>query len=334
MSKITIIGLGLIGTSIGMALRKAKVNVEVIGHDRDRGSANQAQKMGATDKNEWNLISAVEDAMIVIIATPVKTIEDVMQQIAPVLKEGCIVTDTVSTKATVLQWASKHLPPHVQFIGGHPMAGKATSGPHGAEASLFEGAKYCILPGKGSNAQSAQTIVEMAEIIGAVPYFLDPVEHDSYVAAISHRPMLLSAVLVKITSDSPAWPEMARLASTGYRDISRLASQDPEMNRDICLTNPDGVVYWIDDFIKEIYRFRGLIKDGDDSLFQTFDDIWVARDRLMQNRVPLPSADARINIPSASESMTGMVMGDRAAGKIQEMFDWYNRDHDSKGNRR
>ena len=334
MSKITIIGLGLIGTSIGMALRKAKVNVEVIGHDRDRGSANQAQKMGATDKNEWNLISAVEDAMIVIIATPVKTIEDVMQQIAPVLKEGCIVTDTGSTKATVLQWASKHLPPHVQFIGGHPMAGKETSGPHGAEASLFEGAKYCILPGKGSNAQSAQTIVEMAEIIGAVPYFLDPVEHDSYVAAISHLPMLLSSVLVKITSDSPAWPEMARLASTGYRDISRLASQDPEMNRDICLTNPDGVVYWIDDFIKEIYRFRGLIKDGDDSLFQTFDDIWVARDRLMQNRVPLPSADARINIPSASESMTRMVMGDRAAGKIQEMFDWYNRDHDSKGNRR
>ena len=334
MSKITIIGLGLIGTSIGMALRKAKVNVEVIGHDRDRGSANQAQKMGATDKNEWNLISAVEDAMIVIIATPVKTIEDVMQQIAPVLKEGCIVTDTGSTKATVLQWASKHLPPHVQFIGGHPMAGKETSGPHGAEASLFEGAKYCILPGKGSNAQSAQTIVEMAEIIGAVPYFLDPVEHDSYVAAISHLPMLLSSVLVKITSDSPAWPEMARLASTGYRDISRLASQDPEMNRDICLTNPDGVVYWIDEFIKEIYRFRGLIKDGDDSLFQTFDDIWVARDRLMQDRVPLPSADARINIPSASESMTGMVMGDRAAGKIQEMFDWYNRDHDSKGNRR
>ena len=334
MSKITIIGLGLIGTSIGMALRKAKVNVEVIGHDRDRGSANQAQKMGATDKNEWNLISAVEDAMIVIIATPVKTIEDVMQQIAPVLKEGCIVTDTGSTKATVLQWASKHLPPHVQFIGGHPMAGKETSGPHGAEASLFEGAKYCILPGKGSNAQSAQTIVEMAEIIGAVPYFLDPVEHDSYVAAISHLPMLLSSVLVKITSDSPAWPEMARLASTGYRDISRLASQDPEMNRDICLTNPDGVVYWIDEFIKEIYRFRGLIKDGDDSLFQIFDDIWVARDRLMQDRVPLPSADARINIPSASESMTGMVMGDRAAGKIQEMFDWYNRDHDSKGNRR
>ena len=221
MSKITIIGLGLIGTSIGMALRKAKVNVEVIGHDRDRGSANQAQKMGATDKNEWNLISAVEDAMIVIIATPVKTIEDVMQQIAPVLKEGCIVTDTGSTKATVLQWASKHLPPHVQFIGGHPMAGKETSGPHGAEASLFEGAKYCILPGKGSNAQSAQTIVEMAEIIGAVPYFLDPVEHDSYVAAISHLPMLLSSVLVKITSDSPAWPEMARLASTGYRDLSR-----------------------------------------------------------------------------------------------------------------
>ena len=90
MSKITIIGLGLIGTSIGMALRKAKVNVEVIGHDRDRGSANQAQKMGATDKNEWNLISAVEDAMIVIIATPVKTIEDVMQQIAPVLKLSLI----------------------------------------------------------------------------------------------------------------------------------------------------------------------------------------------------------------------------------------------------
>ena len=116
MSKITIIGLGLIGTSIGMALRKAKVNVEVVGHDRDRGTANKAQKKGATDKNEWKLIRAVEGATIVIIATPVKTIEDVMQQIAPVLEEGCIVTDTGSTKAAVLQWASDHLPQHALDI--------------------------------------------------------------------------------------------------------------------------------------------------------------------------------------------------------------------------
>jgi prephenate dehydrogenase len=326
MSKITIIGLGLIGTSIGMALRKARVNVEIVGHDKDRGASNKAAKMGATDKNEWNLIRAVEGAMIVIIATPVKTIEEVMQQIAPELPDGCIVTDTGSTKATVLNWAQEHLPPTVSFVGGHPMAGKELSGPEGAEATLFQGAPYCIMPGKNATTASVKTIVEMIEILEATPYFIDPGEHDSYVAAISHLPMLLSSVLVKITSESPAWPEMARLASSGYRDVSRLASQDPEMNRDICLTTHEGLGYWIDEFIKELYRFRGLIKDSDESLFQIFDDIWVARDRLMQNRVPLPSNNPHVNVPSSSETAMGMVMGDRAAEKIQEMFKWYSKD--------
>ena len=330
MDKVAIIGLGLIGTSLGMALKKAGAEVQITGHDKSGSSSSQASKMGAVDKTEWNLIRAVEGASVVIIATPVKTIGEVMQQIASVLEEGCIVTDTGSTKASVLQWAEEYLPRTVSFVGGHPMAGKEISGPSGAEADLFRDVPYCILPGKHAERGAVDAIVNMVEMTGAKPYFIDPVEHDSYVAAVSHLPMVLSTMLVKVTSQSPSWSEISRLASTGYRDITRLAAQDPEMNQDICLTNPEGLVYWIDEFIKELYKFRGNIKDGDDSLFQTFDATWEARDRWMQNKVSAPSSIPPVQIPTTAESMGGMFLGDRAAGRVREMFDWYKEKNSDK----
>ncbi|MBI2856207.1 MAG: prephenate dehydrogenase/arogenate dehydrogenase family protein [Chloroflexi bacterium] len=333
MYKVSIIGLGLIGTSLGLALKKAGVEVEITGHDKERGSSNQASKMGATDKTEWNLIRAVEGARLVIIATPVQAIGEVMKQINSVLEEGCIVTDTGSTKANVLQWADEYLPRTVSFVGGHPLAGKEVSGPYGAEADLFQDAPYCILPSKHADSDAVKAVVHMTEIIGAKPYFIDPVEHDSYVGAVSHLPMVLSTMLVKVTSESPSWPEISRLASTGYRDISRLAAQDPEMNRDICLTNQEGLVYWIDEFIKELYKFRGRIKEGDASLFQTFDAAWEARDRWMQNKVTAPSVAPPVQTPTTFESMGGMILGDRAAGKVREIFDWYTDDKRRKGRR-
>ena len=237
-----------------MALKKAQVKAEIVGSDRDRGVANRAQKMGGADSTEPNPLRAVKGAKVVVIATPIRTIEDVMKLIAPELEEGCVVTDTGSTKVSVLQWAEEHLPSSVSFVGGHPMAGKEMSGPDAAQADLFQGATYCLMPARNTGQDALGSVVAMVEAMGAKPYFIDPVEHDSFVGAVSHLPMILSTVLTRLTSGSPSWPEIARLASSGYRDVSRLAAQEPTMNRDICLTNQDGLTHWIDEFIKEAVR--------------------------------------------------------------------------------
>ena len=139
MDKITIIGTGLIGTSLGMALKKAQIKAEIVGSDRDRGIANRAQKMGGADSTESNPIRAVKGAKVVVIATPIMTIEEIMKLIGPELDEGCVVTDTGSTKASVLKWAEEHLPSKVSFVGGHPMAGKEISGPDAAPGRPLPG---------------------------------------------------------------------------------------------------------------------------------------------------------------------------------------------------
>ena len=144
--------------------------------------------------------------------------------------------------------------------------------------------------------------------------------------------MILSTVLMKLAASSPSWPEISKLASTGFRDISRLASGDPEMSRDICLTNQEAIVYWIDAFIKEMYAFRGLVQGGEAGpLGQAFDDAWEARDRWLQNKVIAPSTNRHVDLPTTAETMGGMLIGERVAGRIQEMVNWRNDDKTGKG---
>ena len=221
MDKITIIGTGLIGTSLGMALKKAQVKAEIVGSDRDRGVANRAQKMGGADSTEPNPLRAVRDARIVVLATPIRAIEEVMKLIGPELEDGCVVTDTGSTKVSVLQWAEENLPSNVSFVGGHPMAGKEESGPDAAQVDLFQGATYCLIPARNTGQDALGTVVNLVEAIGAKPYFIDPVEHDSYVGAVSHLPMILSTVLTRLTSSSPL------LAGDRQAGLIRLQGRQP-----------------------------------------------------------------------------------------------------------
>jgi len=331
VDKITIVGMGLIGSSLGMALKKAKVEAEIVGTDRDRAVAARAKRAGACDSTDNNPLKATRGSKLVILATPVGAIQELMKLYGPELEEGTIVTDTGSTKTEVLRWAEQYLPSTVDFVGGHPMAGKELSGPEAAEANLFQGATYCIIPGKGADQEAVHTVTQMAETVGAKPYFIDPVEHDSYVAAVSHLPLVLSTVLVKLNSENPSWPEISKLASNGFRDVSRLASGNPEMSRDICLTNQEGLVHWIDQFIKELVAFKGLVQEGGERpLGQAFDDAWEARDRWLQNKITSPSASASIEIPTTMETMGGMLMGDRAAGRVREMLNWQSKDNEKK----
>ena len=317
MERIAIIGLGLIGTSIGLGLKRAKFPVEVVGTDKEPRHRSLAQRRGAVDRAEGSLLGAVRGAKMVIIATPVMAIREVMELIGPELEDGCVVTDTGSTKGDILRWARELLPSHVSFVGGHPMAGKETSGPDTADATLFRGAVYAICPSPLASKDAVAAIAGLADILGATAYYVDPDEHDSYVAAVSHLPFMVSATLMACTSKSPGWREMAHMAASGFRDVSRLASGDPLMHRDIVITNQDGVVHWIDEFIKELYAVRNKIKDDHEGMERWLIEAWEARARLISG--VREGDQPGVDLPKASDALTGLLMGENLARRARDL---------------
>jgi prephenate dehydrogenase len=304
MINITIIGMGLIGASLGMAIREANEKdaqlgpTVITGYDQNRRATGEARGRLAIDREARTLEDALRDAQLVVVAVPVQSIQAVFTQIAPLLPNGAVVTDVASTKAQVLEWARALLPATVEFIGGHPMAGKELSGVAAADPALFKGAIYCLTPSSRAR-QSAINLVEtmIAQIHGKV-YYIDAAEHDAYVAGVSHLPFMLSTALADLVSSSPGWKEMAPLAATGFRDMSRLASGDAEMHRDICMTNRDALARWLEATAQWLLDARDMVEEGEsDQLLDMFKRARTAREDWLNARPNLrPGEDAFENI--------------------------------------
>lgn len=314
--RIAIIGLGLIGGSLGLAIKAARLpSVEVIGHDQSRQTAEKASKLGAIDRAEHNLPRAVEAAGLVIVATPVLAVREVMAQIAPYLPEGSVVTDTGSTKADVLAWAAELLPPHVSFVGGHPMAGKETQGIDNAEAGLFKDRAYCICPTAEAHESAVRAVVGLAQVVGAEPLFLEASEHDQYAAAVSHLPLVVSTALFTLLKASPAWEDLAPMASSGFRDVTRLASGDPQMSHDIFLTNRKAALHWLDRMLDELRRYRDLLEGDPEALLETFAKAQVDRDGFLAE--PRPRRPVGPDQPNVREELVNSLIGGWVAGRLK-----------------
>lgn len=280
--RVAIIGLGLIGGSLGLALKAA--GAEVSGYARRPETASSAMSRGAADRCGSDLPSTIKGAEIIVIATPVLTVRDVFADIAKHLPKGAIVTDVASTKADVMKWAGEHLPAKSCFIGGHPMAGKEAAGIAAADADLFRGCTYCLVPGGNVKTEQRRKMEDMVKAVGANPFYIDAREHDALVAAVSHLPHLLSVALVSATVNDPRWAAMSRLAASGYRDTTRLASGDPRMSRDICLTNKEPIVEAVDSYINSLKELRRLISDGDKKIEECFIKAREAREDWLRQR--------------------------------------------------
>jgi prephenate dehydrogenase len=283
LERITIIGLGLMGGSLALALKEAvDIEVEITGFSRRSEVVARAKEGYLIDKAAGDLESAVKGASLVIIATPVMTIRGVLEGISDYISSGCLVTDVGSTKVKVMEWASEYLPGNVDFIGGHPMAGKETSGIEEADPELFRGCVYCLTPAAGTRPDALRKLEGIVRSIGASPYVIDAMVHDRLVAGVSHLPMLLSVAFVSSTVESPEWTEMARLAARGYRDMSRLASGDPDMNRDICISNGEEIIRWIDCYIEELKKLRSLVDENSEELRDALARAQEARERWLK----------------------------------------------------
>jgi prephenate dehydrogenase len=281
---VTVIGLGLIGGSIGLALRQGnKPGWEIVGYSRSKETIANALSSGAIERSATDLENAVKQADFVIIATPVLTLREIFSKIAPHLPSGCTVTDTASTKIQVMKWAEEILPPEVDFIGGHPMAGKESYGIQAAEVELFRGCTYCLTLSEKASPKSIDIVTRMVKKLGAIPFFVNAQEHDNLVAGISHLPIVLSAALVSLTTKNPSWLKMSKLAASGYRDLTRLASGNPEVNSSICLSNKESIINWVDEFRQELERYRQLVAKGDKRLEQALTEANKAREEWLNN---------------------------------------------------
>ena len=336
MTTIAIVGTGLIGTSLALAIKQSNLQVDVVGTDYDQSARSGAQKSGAFKKVESNLSNAIRGADVVIYATPVMAMREMMEASVNDFEEGCVVTDVGSSKKVVIEWADEILPESVSFVGGHPMAGKELSGPTNADGDLFKGKAYCIIPSVTAEKSAVSSVTTLAESIGAKPFFIGVDEHDSFVAAASHLPFMMSVALMGTASKSANWEDIAQLASSGFASLSRLASGDPIMHRDICVSNPKPIVAWMDAYIREMYDLRNMLanENGPDpeAVHQVFVDAMEARDRWQAgivttlDRISGPSTE----IPTFAETMGEMFIGRRGMEAQKKLFRSPNDDRANK----
>lgn len=314
MDRLTIVGSGPITASLGLALRKARLtNTEIIGTSDDRRALSSLNKLGAFDRTEGRLRDAIYGATLVILDVPIKEIKGLIEAIGPILEGNCTVTDTGYSKTLVTGWAEEYFPPTINFVGGHPLLRKSMTSLENADATVFQGTNYCIMPSISANSESVRTVVGLVEAIGANPLFLDSLEHDSYVSAMAHLPTVISAAYVSAITESPSWREMYRFASSNFDELSRLSGQDPIENETACLSDRSSLIHWIDQFIHTFYNMRNEIAQGSDELVKSFAKAWEGRAMWEAGIVSKPSSP---HIPSAHESMTTAFLGDHLAKRL------------------
>lgn len=276
---ITIIGAGVIGASLGLALKQSNNPPRLLAHDKDLAKARAAVKKGAFDKAEWNLINACEKADLIILAIPLNGIRASLEAIAPYLKAGAVISDTARSKIPVLAWAEELLPEHVHFVGGDPIVHPSGSGYEHATGDLFRRQLYCLTPAPSANEQAVQLMVGIAALLEAEPFFLDVAEHDGLITAVEHLPTLISAGLLNTLSGQQSWREMRKLAGKLFEQVSAGAVGDPDAMKESFRAGRANLVHWLDSYIAQMNQLRTLLADeaSEEALVELLDRAVVER---------------------------------------------------------
>jgi prephenate dehydrogenase len=264
---VAVIGLGLMGSSFAMALKEARPETVLVGVDRDESVLQKALAHGLVTTGSSDL-SVVDVADVVVVSAPIVAMRDVFAGIAGRLG-GKVVTDMASTKASVMEWAAAA---GIDLVGGHPMCGKEASGPEAADGAIFRGAPWVL-------TRADERIVALVEAVGSHPIVLDAQTHDRLVAGVSHAAFLLSVGYVLAVSRRPDWPEASRLASSGFRDMSRLAAGDPGLYAGVAKTNRENLVAQLDGITAVLARLRRHLEADDPRLIELFEEAQAVRRR-------------------------------------------------------
>ncbi|MDT8900541.1 prephenate dehydrogenase [Anaeroselena agilis] len=267
--RITIIGVGLIGGSLGLALKAA--GLDVTGVDSDRGSLDIAVRRGSVDRATTDLADGVAQADVVFLCTPVLQIPAVVARIAPHLREGAIITDVGSTKRFIGEKITRLLPRGVHYVGGHPMAGREKSGIAAADINLFRDKRYIFTPAAATPPAAVSLVAGLIRTTGARVSVMDISHHDDCAAVISHVPHVVAAGLVNLLGRYPGEEEnIGALAGGGFCDTTRIASSNADMWADICLTNPDAITTGIEELQAMLDEVVAAIRRGDRAAVHAF----------------------------------------------------------------
>ena len=254
--KIAIVGMGLIGGSVGMAVRKCSL-FTVTGIARRKESIEKAVEIGAIDNGTIDMKQGVKGADFLIMAVPVGVTCKLIKQILPHLESGCIITDVGSTKREIVETVDTFLPRDNFFVGSHPLAGSEKTGIEAAKDSLFKNATCILTPGTKSSSNSVNSVKTLWEAIGMKVIIMKPEEHDHLLALTSHLPHLAAAAMVNLIADKDK--DIIPVIASGFNDTTRIASSSPTLWRDICLSNKT-------ELASALRAFRELLKNIEDSI--------------------------------------------------------------------
>jgi prephenate dehydrogenase len=264
IKRITIIGVGLIGGSLGLALKRRRQRLTVVGYDRTQ-VLKKALRQKAIDEAATDLLSAVIRSHCLILATPISTSLDIIRRIGRFVPPGTIVSDVCSTKVAVVAAAKRYLPKDVLFVGGHPMTGSEKGGIDSADPLLFENAYYVLCPPKsirrGGAKDRLEALVELLEATGARLIFLDPAVHDRVVASVSHIPQLLAVGLMNMLSKQRGSTSL-QLAAGGFRDMTRVASSPFDVWADVVGTNKKEISRSLGLLVRGLERYKSFVDSG------------------------------------------------------------------------
>lgn len=279
--KITIFGVGLIGGSFALSLKKAGLAERIVGMERTQSVLERALHLGLIDEIGTSIADAVHAADLVLIAAPVAQTAAILASIQPHLLPGTIVTDAGSTKSDVVAAARETLGAKIaQFVPGHPIAGREMNGPDAAIDDLFIGKKMVLTPLSENSPQDIERVAQAWVGCGAVIHTLTPQDHDCVFAAVSHLPHLLAYALVDNIVKKPKADLLFQYAASGFRDFTRIAGSSPEMWRDITLANRTMLLGMLDSYLVQLHRMRDLLAAGDGAEIQ---EIYANAQRARQN---------------------------------------------------
>ncbi len=263
--RVALIGLGLIASSMGHAMKRDGIVGEVVGFAKTQETRETALKLGFLDSVAESAADAVIDADLVVICVPVGAMETVAREIGPHLKSGATVTDVGSVKQAVIDVVGPHLPDGVHFVPGHPLAGTEHSGPSAGFADLFKN-RWCVLtPLSGGDVDASARLRGFWEALGANVEIMTPDHHDLVLAVTSHAPHLIAYTMVGVADDLSRVTdkEVVDFSAAGFRDFTRIAASDPTMWRDVFLNNKEATLEILGRFTEELFDLQRAIRRGD-----------------------------------------------------------------------
>lgn len=287
---VSIIGLGLIGGSLGMALRsRASDKIRVTGYARNPATAKLAQTMGAVELVARTPEEAVAGADYVFLCTPVLTILKLAAQVAPHMKSESVLTDVGSTKRWLGEQIRRLLPSDIHFVGAHPMAGKERSGIEAATPDLFQNRWFLLTPDAAVPVAAVDRLEELVRLTGARTAIMDEATHDRRTAVISHVPHVVAAAMVHLLDKEEDPMETGRFVGGGFRDTTRIASSDADMWADICITNAAPILDCLQDMSRILEDISRKIAAGErDSIHTFFATAKRRRDALLKQETTAP----------------------------------------------